>query len=118
MHDYFIGKDSGRLKIRFNQSNAKSKQYKEYYIPYQFEKNQVITSLQEPTIHKVQNSLYELIKQEIFWWCGIYEDVKEYVKNCPICQQIHKNVERKLQIKQIISKGPRERFVVDLVDND
>jgi hypothetical protein len=44
--------------------------------------------------------------------------VKEYVKNCPICQQIHKNVGRKPQIKQIISKGPGERFVVDLVDID
>ena len=43
-HDYFIDKTIGRLKIRFNQSNVKSKLYKEYYIPYQFEKNQVITS--------------------------------------------------------------------------
>ena len=62
MHVYFIDKTSGKLKIRFNQSNVKSKQYKEYYIPYQFEKNQVITSLHEGTIHnKGQNSLYELI---------------------------------------------------------
>ena len=41
LHDYFIDKTSGRVKIRFNQSNVKSKQYKEYYISYQFEKNQV-----------------------------------------------------------------------------
>ena len=77
LHDYFIDKTSGRLKIRFNQSNVKGNQYEEYYIPYQFEKNQVITRLHERTIHKGQNSLYELIKQENFWWCGIYEDVKE-----------------------------------------
>ena len=47
----------------------------------------------------------------------IYEDVKEYDKNCSICQQIH-NVWRKSQIKQIISKVPGERFVVVLVDID
>ncbi len=47
------------------------------------------------TIHKGQNSLYELIKQENFWWYGLYEDIKEYVKNNPISQQIHKNVGRK-----------------------
>ena len=35
----------------------------------------------------------------------------------PINRQ-DKNVGRKPQIKQIISKGPRERFVVDLVDID
>ena len=48
--------------------------------------------------------------------CGIYGDIKKYIKKCPICQQINKNVERKSQIKQIITKGPRERFLVDLVD--
>ncbi len=118
IEDYFIDKTTGRLKIKFNTSNVKSKVYKEYFIPYQCEKNKLIMSLHERTIHKGQNSLYELIKQENFWWCGIYDDVKEYVKNCPICQQLHKNVGRKPQVKQIISKGPRERFVVDLVDID
>ena len=116
IEDYFIDKTTGRLKIKFNNSNLKNKIYKEYFIPFQFEKNHLIRSLHERTIHKGQNSLYELIKQENFWWCGIYEDVKEYIKRCPICQQIHKNVGRKPQIKQIITKGPRERFVVDLVD--
>ena len=48
----------------------------------------------------------------------MYEDVKDYVKNCSICQQLHKSVNKKPDIKQIISKGPRERYVVDLVDID
>ena len=104
------------MKIKFNNTNIKNKIYKEYFIPYQIEKNNLINNLHERTIHKGQNSLYKLVKQENFWWCGIYEDVKEYIKNCPICQQIHKNVGRKPQIKQIITKGPRERYVVDLVD--
>ena len=116
IEDYFIDKNTGRLKIKFNNTNIKNKIYKEYFIPYQIEKNNLIKNLHERTIHKGQNSLYELVKQENFWWCGIYEDVKEYIKNCPICQQIHKNVGRKPQIKQIITKGPRERYVVDLVD--
>ena len=36
LKDYFIDKTTGKLKIRFKQSNVKSKQYKEYYIPYQY----------------------------------------------------------------------------------
>ena len=87
------------MKIRFNNINIKNKIYKEYFIPYQIEKNHLISSLHERTIHKGQNSLYELIKQENFWWCGIYEDVKEYIKKCAIYQQIHKNIGRKPQIK-------------------
>ena len=67
-------------------------------------------------MHKGEKSLYELIKQQDYWWCGIYEDVKNYIKNCEICQQLHKVKGRKPQIKQIITKGPRERYVVDLVD--
>ena len=71
MNNYFIDKTSGRLKIRFNQSHVNSKQYKEYYIPYQFERNQVIPIQYERTIHKDKNSLYELIKHKklmVVWY--------------------------------------------------
>ena len=62
------------------------------------------------------NSLYEAIINQDYWWVGIYEDVKNYVINCEICQQLHKTKARKSQINQIITKGSRERYVVDLVD--
>ena len=67
MDNYFIDKTAGRLKIQFNQSNVKIKQYKKYFIPYQIEKNQLITIQHERTIYKGLNSLYELIKQENFF---------------------------------------------------
>ena len=47
-------------------SKIKNKIYKEYFIPYQIEKNNLISILHERIIHKRQNSLYELIKQENF----------------------------------------------------
>ena len=72
--------------------------------------------LHEESIHKEVKSLYLLIRDGNYWWYGIYEDVKEYVKNCSIYQQIRKSVNKKTYIKQIISNGPRERYVVDLVD--
>ena len=28
------------------------------------------------------NSLYEAIKNQDYWWVGIYEDVKNYLTNC------------------------------------
>ena len=114
--NYFIDKSTKRLKIKFYDTTITQKKYKEYYIPYQSEKIQIIKYLHEKTIHKGEKSLYELIKQQDYWWYGIYEDVQNYIKNCKICQQTHKMMGRKPQISQIISKGPRERYVVDLVD--
>ena len=114
--NYFIDEKTDRLKIKFLDSGVKDKAYKEYFIAYQIEKNQIIKRLHEQTLHKGEIALYELIKQQNYWWTNIYKDVKNYINNCEICQQLHKNKGRKPEIKQIISKGPRERYVVDLVD--
>ena len=53
--------------------------------------------------------------KKIFGGVEFMKTWKNILKNAP---QIHKNVGRKPQIKQIISKGPRERYVVDLTDID
>ena len=88
----------------------------EYFIPYQIEKFNLIKKLHENTIHKGTQTLYESIKQSNFWWIGIYQDVKNYIKNCSICQQVHKLKARKPEVKQIISNCPKERYVVDLIN--
>ena len=68
-------------------------------------KNNLIKILHDESIHKGMNSLYEAIINQDYWWVGIYEDVKNYVINCEICQQLHKTKARKSQINQIITKG-------------
>ena len=116
--DYFLDKKAGSLKKKFKSSSTKDKQYKEYFIPFQIEKNKLVKHLHEQSIHKSNNILYELIKYNNFWWSGIYDGVKECIKACIICQDMYKSVSRKPQIKQMITKGPRERYVVSLVDID
>ena len=99
MQGLFYDKKTHRLKIKFLDCRVETKQYKEYFIAYQFEKINLLKSLHYQSMHKGEKSLYELIKQQDYWWCGIYEDVKNYIKNCEICQQLHKVKGRKPQIK-------------------
>ena len=79
---------------------------KEYFIPYQIEKFNLVKKFHENTIHKRAQTLYESIKQSNFWWVGIYQDAKNYVKNYSICQQVHKLKARKPKVKQIIVNCP------------
>ena len=60
--NYFIDEKTDRLKIKFLDSGVKDKAYKEYFIAYQIEKNQIIKRLHEQTLHKGEIALYELIK--------------------------------------------------------
>ena len=66
-------------------------------------------------IHKGITTLYKLILKQNFIWYGIYADVKNYVKNCVICEETHRNIYKKLKIKSIISNYTKERYVMDLV---
>ena len=107
------------LKLNIEMILVKNFFEKDYFVAYQIEKNNLVKRVHEDSIYKGIKSLYLLIRDRNYWWYGMYEDVKEYVKNCSncsICQQIHKSVNKKPDIKQIISNGPRERYVVDLVD--
>ena len=65
----------------------------------------MIKKFHELTIHKGNHKLYNLIKKNEFWWYGIYNDITEYKKFCEICQSLYK----------IISIGPRELYVTDLI---
>ena len=114
--DYYIDQKTKRLKIKYRDYSSKEYIKKDYFVAFQIEKNNIVKRLHDESIHKGQKSLYLLIRNGNYWWYGIYEDVKDYIKKCSICQQLHKSVNRKPDIKQIITKGPRERYVVDLVE--
>lgn len=44
----------------------------------------------------------------------MYNDIKNYINNCPICQAVHHTKHRKPEIKQIITYRPKEWYVLDL----
>ncbi len=56
-------------------------------------------------MQKGEKIVYEKIKQSDYWWCGIYEDFKNFIYNCEIFHKWHKKKSEKPQIKQIIKKA-------------
>ena len=82
---------------------------KNFFIAYINEKINIIKYLHEMTIHKGITTLYKLILKQNFIWSGIYADVNHYIKNCVICEEIHKNIYKKPKIKSIIRNYPKER---------
>ena len=64
------------IKLSKTKDNIKEKTY---FIPYEFEKINIIKNLHEISLHKGINVLYELIKESDFWWHNIYDDVYKYI---------------------------------------
>jgi len=114
---FTIDEKYNRLKKKINISNDKcNPKIKEFFIPYDFEKIKIIKRLHEFSTHRGYKTLYNLIKDDHFWWNNIYNDVYNFVKNCPICQSTHNQKKKKPVIMQIITTKPRERYVLDLQD--
>lgn len=44
--------------------------------------------------------------------------ILSFIKTCPVCEQIHKNIYKKQPIKQILTNFPKERYVADLIEID
>ena len=113
---YFIDPKTKRLKIiqKYNTKNGLIK--KEQFVAFKIEKNNIIKNLHDESMHKGNQILYNLIRNSEYWWNGIYEDVRNYIKNCSVCQSLHTVKHRKPVNLQIISNGPKDRYVMDLVD--
>ena len=92
--------------------------YKNYFIAYINEKKLIMDQLHELSCHRGINTLYNLIIEQEFIWIDIFKDLKNYITNCQICQQLHKNINKKLPVKQILTNAPKERYVVDLISID
>ena len=47
---------------------------------------------------------------------NIFTDIKNDNGNCPICQQLHKNIYKKLPVKQFLIDSPKEHYVAGLLE--
>ena len=86
LKNYFIDEKTKRLKVKFNFNKVKELINKEYFIPFQMEKIKLIKQLHNSATHKGQ-PLSELVKKSDYWWYGVYQDVKNSVNFCPLCQK-------------------------------
>ena len=57
--------------------------------------------------------MIEEISEENFYWKSIRNDCKQYVLECPSCIKSKAGKVIKPIQKKIISKGPKERYVID-----
>ena len=64
--------------------------------------------------HRGINNLYLLVKKQVIWWYGIFTDTRNFIKNCWICNALHRQKMRKPLNTQIISNGQRERYIIDI----
>ena len=91
---------------------------KSYFIAYLNEKINIIDNLYKLSCHRGINTLHNLIIQQDFCWYYLLSDVKNYLVNYVVCQEIHKINYKKPGIKQIISNAQKEHYVVDLIRID
>ena len=116
---YKIDKKTNRQQRKFVFLDKKGNQNKKsYFIAYLKEKKLIIDNLHKLSCHRGINTLYNLIMEQEFYWYNIISDVKNYISNCLVCQEIHKTTYKKPKIKQILSSMPKERYVVDLIEID
>ena len=108
--NFLIDKKTNRLQRRIKiKDNSGKIIYKNFFIAYINEKKNLMDQLHEQSCHHGLNTLYHLIIKQEFIWVNIFKDLNDYIKNCKICQQLQKNINKKPPIKQILTSAPKER---------
>ena len=91
----------------------KGNQIEKYKIPYESEKISLFIKCHDKKGHIGYKRMIEEIKEENFYWKSIRNDCKQYVLECPSCIKSKAGKLIKPIQKKIITKGPKERYVID-----
>lgn len=81
-------------------------------------KKNIIDNMYKLSCHRGINVLYNLILEQDFFWYNIFSNFKNYISNCFVYQELHKNNYKKPHIKQIITNSPKEKYAVYFIDID
>jgi len=84
-------------------------------VPYYDVIPNLIYSYHNGAIHVRTQTTADLIINKGFYWPGIYEDVRQILKNCKICLSQNPNCPDK-SIKPIVCNKPKEHFQLDLTE--
>ena len=83
-------------------------------LSHEHEKNSLISSIHINNGHLGCNRTVDKIKEKGYYWENMLKDVINYIKNeCKICINDKAGLKLKPNYKTIITKGPKERFVID-----
>ena len=84
-------------------------------VPYSDNIPNFICKFHSDSLHIGINPTADLIISRGFYWFGIYDDVRQILKNCQLCVENNPNCPPK-SIKPIITSNPRERYQIDLTE--
>ena len=107
---YIIENDKLKI-IKKEKINTYEKKiiYKKYVIPFNSINNH------DKLDHPGRDSTIFNIKRDNFYWINMKKDVENYIRLCIICNKYKNNQKNeKNKCVTILSKGPKDRYVVDL----
>ena len=98
-----------------NDPVTNNKIVKKFRIPKSKEINDILFKSHNQRNHcGIYGTHYYIIQNNIYW-INIIEDIKNHINKCLTCNKIKKiNKNSKIPSKNILSKGPRDRYVADL----
>ena len=94
------------------QKNIKEDKY--YKIPYEHEKEVIITDNHSNNNHAGREATYQNIIKINWYWYGMMDDIKKFISSCPNCNNSGKYKKLKAKKKIIVENGPHFRYVADL----
>ena len=59
-----------------------------YNIPYESEKENILNQHHWNNNHCGRDAMVDLIKRNNWYWFGFYQDIMNYINNCPFCDNI------------------------------
>ena len=99
-----------RLKYKYFIGNNN---YKFLNIPFFNEEKYIIANIHNKS-HPGINKTKELVIEDGYYWDGYSDDIKNYIKSCPVCNPQHKRKKIKMPLKLIIDEGPHYRYEADI----
>lgn len=98
-----------------NDPILKEKIVKKYRIPKSKEIVNILKDSHDNKNHCGIAGTKFIIDSQNIYWIDMMNDIKKYIKNCLTCNKVKKFEKKdKIPCKTILSKGPRDRYVIDL----
>ena len=91
----------------------KNKEIEKIKVPYETEKISLFLKYHDNNGHIGYKRMMQEIKNNNYYWKSLRNDCKQYVLECPTCIKLKAGTIVKPTQKKIITKGPKDRYIID-----